>query len=83
MTKTGLCTVLGLSPPEYRLAQSAQAPSMYSGAAHFVHDPVLNDNAPVGEVRLVFGRKNAREACAEKVLGFLGGVLRERGGRDL
>lgn len=53
---------------------------MYSGAAHFVHNPLLNNNAPVGEIRLVFGRKNAREACAEKVLAFLRGVLREREG---
>lgn len=55
---------------------------MYSGAAHFVKDPLVNDSAPVGEVRLVFGRRNAKEACAERVLGFLVGMVRERrGGR--
>jgi len=56
---------------------------MYSGAAHFVNNSLVNNNMPVGEVRLVFGKKNAKEACAEKVLLFLKGVARERGARDL
>ncbi len=74
---TDFCPLLSLSPPEYRLTASAAAPNMYSGAAYFVKDPVVVPG-PVGEVRLVYGRKNAREACAASVWAFLTRLASER-----
>ncbi|MCJ1323223.1 hypothetical protein MMC15_008577 [Xylographa vitiligo] len=75
-----LCTLLAIHPPTYRLAapDPATAPHIYSGAAHFDHEPLLR--GPVGEVRNVFGRRNAREECARGVVAMLEGVRRGRGG---
>ncbi|MCJ1378906.1 hypothetical protein MMC17_002005 [Xylographa soralifera] len=74
-----LCATLNLHLPTYRLAANDPiAPNIYSGAAHFESEPLLR--APVGEVRNVFGRKNAREECARGVVAFLEGVRRGRGG---
>ncbi|MCJ1436814.1 hypothetical protein MMC27_006196 [Xylographa pallens] len=75
-----LCTTLGIHPPTYRLAAPAPAtaPHIYSGAAHFEHEPLLR--APVGEVRNVYGRRNAREECARGVVAVLEGVRRGREG---
>ncbi len=42
-----------------------------------MNDPLVV-RGPVGDVRLVFGRKKAKEACAELVWGFLRGLARER-----
>ncbi|MCJ1388742.1 hypothetical protein MMC18_001591 [Xylographa bjoerkii] len=73
-----LCTALGLTPPTYRFAPNdpATAPNILSGAAHFANEPLMR--APVGEVRNVYGRKNAREECARGVVAFLEGLRRER-----
>lgn len=76
-----LCHPLSLSAPEYRLTPSALAPSMYGGGAWFTRDPLIK--SPVGEVRNVFGKKNAKEACAEKVVEFLREVGRKRAGGEL
>lgn len=56
----------------------AQAASFYSGAAVFPRDGLVV-REPVGEVRNVFGKKNAREECAKGVLEFLEGLARRRG----
>lgn len=49
---------------------------MYSGYAVFERGPVAMGR--VGEFWNVYGKKRAREACAERVLGFLEGVARDR-----
>ena len=69
---------LGLSAPEYRIVATAQAPNFHSGAAFFPRDGLVVAG-PVGEVRGVFGKKNAREECAKGVLEFLEQLARERG----
>ena len=78
--KSDLCTALNIHPPTYRLAalDPATAPHVYSGAARFESEPLMRQ--PVGEVRHVFGRKNAREECARGVVAYLEGVRRGRGG---
>ncbi|KAI9876999.1 MAG: hypothetical protein M1830_005065 [Pleopsidium flavum] len=75
---TDLCIHLSLQPPTYQLTPSPLAQSMYSGGACFTHDPLIK--SPVGEVRNVFGKKNAKEACAERVVEFLMELGRGREG---
>ena len=54
---------------------------MFSGAAYFsgdaLHYPSLKGE--VGEVRNVYGKKNAKEECARGVWEALKGVAKERG----
>ncbi|MCJ1404242.1 hypothetical protein MMC11_007467, partial [Xylographa trunciseda] len=75
-----LCALLGLHPPTYRLApvDPAAAPHVFSGAAYFEHEPLLR--APVGAVRNVYGRRNAREESARGVVVVLEGMMRAREG---
>lgn len=78
-----LAPLLSLPPPLYRLyPTSPAAPNLLSGAAHFTgmdaaHHPLLKE--PVGEVRNVFGKKNAKEECARGVWEVLRKVAKERG----
>ncbi|KAI9835468.1 MAG: hypothetical protein M1819_002386 [Sarea resinae] len=58
-----------VNAPEYRLASTEQAPTIYSGAAYFTNDPLVK--GPIGAIRHVRGRKVAKEQCAKKVLEFL------------
>lgn len=70
---------LGLSAPEYRIgAVAGHAPNFHSGAAFFPRDGLVVPG-PVGEVRSVFGKRNAREECAKGVLEFLEQLARGRG----
>ncbi|KAL8900504.1 MAG: hypothetical protein Q9192_001039 [Flavoplaca navasiana] len=77
-----LAPLLSLTTPVYRFTPtSAAAPNMFSGAAYFtgdaLHYPSLKGE--VGEVRNVYGKKNAKEECARGVWEALKGVARERG----
>ncbi|CAO1605487.1 hypothetical protein XANCAGTX0491_009004 [Xanthoria calcicola] len=77
-----LAPLLSFTVPVYRFTPtSAAAPNILSGAAYFTGDalyhPSLKDG--VGEVRNVFGKKNAKEECARGVWEVLKGVARERG----
>ena len=73
-----LCPLLGLTAPTYRLtASSSETPSLLSGAAYFPGDPVLHGG--IGEVRSVYGKKNAKEECARGVWEVLTGLARKRG----
>ncbi|KAL9604260.1 MAG: hypothetical protein Q9219_000658 [cf. Caloplaca sp. 3 TL-2023] len=77
-----LAPLLSLTPPIYRLGPTnPSAPNLLSGAAYFSGDaayiPRLKD--AVGEVRNVFGKKNAKEECARGVWEALREVARERG----
>lgn len=61
-----LCPLLGLSPPQYVLAPASNnAQNMLSGYATFANAPSMP--ARIGEVRNVFGKKNAREEVAKGV----------------
>ncbi|KAI9797208.1 MAG: hypothetical protein M1833_005617 [Piccolia ochrophora] len=77
-----LAQSLNLPPPSYQIApQHASSRSIYTGAAYFPRvpgEPKPWTGGPVGEVRAVFGARNAKERCAEKVLEFLKGVSQER-----
>ncbi|KAL8762759.1 MAG: hypothetical protein Q9184_001299 [Pyrenodesmia sp. 2 TL-2023] len=78
-----LAPLLSLPPPLYRLyPASPAAPNLLSGAAHFTgmdaaYHPLLKE--PVGEVRNVFGKKNAKEESARGVWEVLRKVAKERG----
>ncbi|KAL8662262.1 MAG: hypothetical protein Q9202_004867 [Teloschistes flavicans] len=80
-----LVVLLGLQPPTYRFSPASPAtPVMLSGAAYFDGDAGMGQvhaglHGPVGEVRNVHGKKNAKEECAKAVWGVLRGVARERG----
>lgn len=73
-----ICPILGLTAPEYRItALSADAPNMVSGAAYFRSEPSFPK--PLGEVRNVYGKKNAKEECAKGVWLALSKLAKERG----
>ncbi|KAI9682178.1 MAG: hypothetical protein M1817_000232 [Caeruleum heppii] len=79
-----LYPILGLSsPPEYRPLPSSSSSTLshqtnlYSLSAHFPKDAHVFPQ-PIGEVRNVFGKKAAREACAREVFGVLRRLLEER-----
>ncbi|KAL8713370.1 MAG: hypothetical protein Q9220_002569 [cf. Caloplaca sp. 1 TL-2023] len=76
---TELLPLLALPPPTYRFAPaSASAPNMLSGAAYFADDDPLLQGA-IGEVRNVFGKKNAKEECARGVWEVLRTLAESRG----
>jgi len=58
------------------ITANAEFQAMYSGYAVFENSPVVMGK--VGEVSDVYGRKKAKESCAEKVLEVLEGVARDR-----
>ncbi|KAI9848294.1 MAG: hypothetical protein M1837_000558 [Sclerophora amabilis] len=72
-----LCHILHVSPPHYSLTTHPNSPSILSGSASFPNDPLLK--SPVGEVRNIYGKKNAKDECAALVLAYLREVARGRG----
>ncbi|KAL9001010.1 MAG: hypothetical protein Q9169_000494 [Polycauliona sp. 2 TL-2023] len=77
-----LAPLLSLTAPVYRFTPtSAAAPNMFSGAAYFSGDALLHESLKggVGEIRNVYGKKNAKEECARGVFEALKGVARGRG----
>ena len=71
-------SLLGLQTPQYVLAAaSASAPSIFSGHASFPNDPELPKE--IGEVRNVFGKKNAKEEIAKGVWEVLRKLAEKRG----
>ena len=65
-----MCPTLNLSAPEYQLHPSSpDTLNIFSGAAYFTRN--IEIAGPIGEVRHIFGKKNAREAIAREVLRFL------------
>ncbi len=73
-----ICSLLGVSPPDYRFYPDQRAPGFHSGAAFFPNDPLIGAGGPVGEVRNVYGKKAAKEECAKGVLQYLGNIVEER-----
>lgn len=73
-----LCPLLGLPCPIYRFAAaSPSAPNLLSGTACFPANPILPGQ--YGEIRNVFGKKNAKEECARGLWEVLREVARGRG----
>ena len=69
--------LLGLPPPQYVLAPASDhAQHMLSGYATFANTPSMP--AQIGEVRNVFGKKNAREEVAKGVWEVLEGLAGKR-----
>ena len=56
---------------------SADAPNILTGAAYFRCEPQFP--GPVGEVRNIFGKKNAKEECAKGVWEVLHALAKKRG----
>jgi hypothetical protein len=73
-----LYPILGLTAPTYDIGPlSPAAPNIVSGAAMFQSSPLFPK--PLGEVRNVYGRKNAKEECAKGVWKALSDLARSRG----
>ena len=68
---------LGLGSPFYQLHSPKEAPNIYSGAVHFKDSPLFPK--PLGDVRNVFGQKNAKEQCARAVWEVLKDLAKKRG----
>ncbi|KAF2737178.1 hypothetical protein EJ04DRAFT_461718 [Polyplosphaeria fusca] len=75
---TQLAIVLGFPAPEYRYEQNANpnAANFYKCACFFRNEGA--HAGPIGETAHVFGKKNAKETCAELVLSYLEKVKEER-----
>ena len=72
-----MCPILGLTPPQYKIAPaSALAPNMLSGYASFPGQPGMPPE--IGEVRNVFGKKNAKEEIAKVVWEVLIALAQKR-----
>ena len=72
--------MLNLQPPQYRFnPTNPSTPSLLSGAAYFPGTPYSDLQGPIGEVRNVFGKKNAKEECARGVWDVLVRVAKKRG----
>lgn len=75
-----MCAKLAMSPPMYVITPHPGFQAMYSGHAVFENTPVVQGK--VGEFANVYGKKRARETCAEKVLAFLEGIAADRSARS-
>ena len=70
--------LLGLSTPQYLLGPASDlAPNMISGYASFPNEPSLPRE--IGEVRNVFGKKNAKEEIAKGVWEVFVKLAEKRG----
>ena len=59
-------SILGFNPPQYTLeAASSRTPGIFNGYACFPNDPRFPEQ--IGEVRNIFGKKNAKEEIAKGV----------------
>ena len=69
--------ILGLQAPQYVLAPASDlAPAIFSGHASFPNEPGLQE---IGEVRNVFGKKNAKEVIAKGVWEELRKLAEKKG----
>jgi hypothetical protein len=71
-----LCTLLGFTVPKYEITRVSEQAPLYSGYAHFNGDPRIEGK--VGEVKDIFGQKNAKEMIAETLYAFLKDIERQR-----
>lgn len=83
-----LCSLLQLPQPTYRLATNplAPVPNILAGAAYFA-EPAVHRHpllvGPLGEVRNVYGKKNAKEECAKGVFQVLMKIITTSREKDL
>ncbi|RDW83412.1 hypothetical protein BP5796_04903 [Coleophoma crateriformis] len=71
-----LCHKLGLINPTYKIEKQGNTGNVYSGYATF--DGVAWIEGKIGEFANVLGRKQAKEACAQRILVFLKGIQRQK-----
>lgn len=71
-----LCTRLGFTVPRYEITRVSEQAPLYSGYAHFNGDPRIEGK--IGEVKDIFGQKNAKEMIAETLHTFLKDIERQR-----
>jgi len=62
--------------PKYEIEKVSEGAPIYNGYAHFQGDPRIEGK--IGEVKDVFGQKNAKEKIAEEVFAFLKDIERQR-----
>jgi hypothetical protein len=71
-----LCERLGFDVPHYELTKVVDNGALWNGYAHFGGDPRID--GPIGEVKAVYGQKNAKEAIAEELVSFLKSIEKHR-----
>jgi hypothetical protein len=72
----GLCHRLGFSIPKYEINPVAPNTALYDAWADFGADPRIEGK--VGEIKNVYGKKNAKEEVARVVISFLQDIERQR-----
>lgn len=74
-----LCRKLGCAQPTYKLTSDPCVIGMWSGAAYFRNDPaVALPSEPVGEIKMIFGKKKARQEISRGVITRLLELLAKR-----
>lgn len=68
---TTLSTRLSLGPPSYAFTPNPSAPEFLSAACFFNQTGLSHLRGPLGEIDRAFGKKQAKEACAQRVLDIL------------
>ena len=71
-----ICHRLGFSPPRYVITPVLPNTPLWNGYADFGSDPRIEGK--VGEVKDIYGRKNAKEEVAKLVLSFMKDIERQR-----
>jgi hypothetical protein len=71
-----LAVKLGIQPPSYVINPHEQFSTIYRGYAHFNGNARFDEK--VGEFSNVYGKKQAKETCAGKVLSYLEGIAAQR-----
>jgi hypothetical protein len=71
-----LCETLGLSPPTYTLTSTLpDVPNNAFFSCTAVFQPIAGLPNPAAEVRNIYGKKNAKEQCARKLVVLLEKVI--------
>ncbi len=71
-----LCRRLGFVQPQYKLTTLTEGSGLWNCYADFSGDPRVDDK--VGEIKNVYGKKNAKEESAKLVIQFLRDIQRQR-----
>lgn len=71
-----ICQRLGFNPPRYDITPALPNTPLWNGYADFGSDPRIDGK--VGEVKNVFGKKNAKEEVAKIVLLFMQDIERQK-----
>jgi hypothetical protein len=71
-----LCHKLGINVPAYKFSAAQPNSPLWNAYADFQGDPRID--GPVGEVKNMFGKKNAKEEVSKEVWLFLKSIERQR-----